>query len=132
METVIIDAQALFYLQRTEIPKSLDNLRQYIMEGKIRAIIPTIAISELLWKIRRSDEAYLQKLQQAVENWKRSPNIIIDSFDTPIVDMMLQNRDSYEIHDEIIAMTCRKYNTSIIYTKDQKFKDIWHLTLRKW
>ena len=26
------------------------------------------------------------------------------------------NRDRYELHDEIIAMTCRKYNTKLIRT----------------
>jgi predicted nucleic acid-binding protein len=132
METVVIDAQALFYLQKTEIPKLLNELRQDIMEGKIRAIIPTIAISELLWKVRRTGDIYFQKLRISVENWKKSPNIIIDSFDNKIIDLMLQNKESYELHDEIIAMTCLKYDTSIIYTKDPKFEDIWHLELRKW
>ncbi len=37
---------------------------------------------------------------------------------------MIENEKSNELHDEIIAMTCYKYSTNLIYTRDLKFKDI--------
>ncbi len=45
---------------------------------------------------------------------------------------MLKNSESHELHDEIIAMTCKKYDTDIIYATDKKFEEIFHLTLRSW
>jgi len=63
--------------------------------------------------------SYFSKLRQTVENWKKSPNIVVDGFDVTILDLMLQNRNSYELDGEIIAMTCLKYNTQIIFTKDK-------------
>ena len=45
---------------------------------------------------------------------------------------MLNNTESHELHDEIIAMTCRKYNTNIIYSTDAKFREIFNLELRSW
>jgi predicted nucleic acid-binding protein len=130
METVIIDAQALFYLQKKKIPPILEELRTKLIEGKIKAIIPTIAIAELLWKMHRWGK--LVEFKKAYEIWKQSQNIIIDSFDEKIIDLMSQNEISEELHDEIIAMTCHKYNTKIIYANDQNFEENYKLTLRKW
>ena len=74
----------------------------------------------------------LAEFSKAFTLWKESPNIIIDSFDTEILDLMLQNETSEELHDEIIVMTCQKYQTKIIYAKDNNFKDNFNLRLRKW
>ena len=60
--------------------------------------------------------------------WKQSPNIIIEPFSLEILESMVGNRDSYELHDEIIAMTCRKYNTKLICTKDDKLIRTYKLT----
>lgn len=49
-----------------------------------------------------------------------------------ILNQMMDNEKSYELHDEIIAMTCHKYNTKNIYSTDKKFKDFWGLTLISW
>ena len=56
---------------------------------------------EILWKMRRWGK--LAEFSKAFTLWKESPNIIIDSFDTEILDLMLQNETSEELHDEIIA-----------------------------
>ncbi len=47
---VVLDAIALFYLQKKDPPEVLKNLQQDIISRKINVIIPTIAISEILWK----------------------------------------------------------------------------------
>ena len=62
----------------------------------------------------------------------KSENVIIDNFDLETLKMMLKNSESHELHDEIIAMTCKKYDTDIIYSKDKKFEEIFHLKLRSW
>jgi len=49
-----------------------------------------------------------------------------------IIKLMLQNKESHELHDEIIAMTCKKYETNIIYSTDKKFKEIFNLKLISW
>ena len=130
LEKVVVDAQALFYLQKSKIPQKLDDLRNQILEGKIVAIIPTIAIAELLWKMRKWKK--LKVFNQAFNNWKEASNIIIDSFDLKILENMTQNETNYELHDEIIAMTCQKHGTKTIYAKDNIFKDIFGLKLVKW
>ena len=129
---VVLDAVALFHLQIRNPPKVLKLLQQDIINGKIIAIIPTIAISEILWKKRKEGLENLNKLKIAYSKWKKAPNIIIDSFDVKILDKMMEIKESYELHDEIIALTCKKYNTTIIYTKDQKFKDFWGLNSIAW
>jgi len=129
---VILDAMALFQLQLKRMPQILRTLQQDIINGKIIAIIPTIAISEILWKKRREGPKQFNQLKIAFSKWKKAPNILIDSFDIAILDKMMETNESYEIHDEIIALTCQKYNTTIIYTKDPKFKDFWGLTPISW
>lgn len=129
MEKVIIDAQALFYLQKSEIPQRLEDLRNQILNGEIIAIIPTIVIAEILWKMRKWKK--IKVFNEVFNAWKESPNIIIDSFDLKILDYMAQNETNYELHDEIIAMTCRKHETNVIYTKDNIFKDIFGLKIVK-
>ena len=59
-------------------------------------------------------------------------NIIIDDFNLEIIKLMLNNAESHELHDEIIAMTCKRHNTDIIYSKDNNFKEIFNLQLRSW
>ncbi len=129
---VVLDAVALFYLQKKDPPKVLKNLQQEIINRKIIVVIPTIAISEILWKLRKEGKEALKILQGDYVRWKMSPNIIIDSFDTEILERMIELKNSYELHDEIIAMTCIKYKTKIIYTKDSKFKDFWGLDPISW
>jgi len=129
---VILDAMALFQLQLKSMPKIIRDLQQDIINGKVIAVIPTIAISEILWKKRREGPKQFNQLKIAFSKWKKSPNIIIDSFDVAILDAMMETKESYEIHDEIIAITCHKYNTTIIYTKDPKFKDFWELSPISW
>ena len=129
---VVLDAVALFYLQKKEPPKVLKNLQEEIINRKITVIIPTIAISEILWKLRKEGEEALKILKKDYLIWKKSPNIVIDSFDTEILENMIELKNSYELHDEIIAMTCNKYRTKIIYTKDSKFKDYWGLNPISW
>ena len=129
---IILDAMALFQLQLTSMPKIIRDLKQDIINGNVIAVIPTIAISEILWKKRREGPKQFNQLKIAFSMWKKSPNIIIDSFDIAILDEMMETKESYEIHDEIIAITCRKYKTTIIYTKDPKFKDFWGLAPISW
>ena len=132
-ERAVIDAQVLFYFHyRSErIPALLKKLKQRVIDGKTTVIIPTIAISELLWKIRKAKKP-TESLKIAVKRWEQSPNVIIDSFDLEIIKMMMENVESHELHDEIIAMTCKKYNTQIIYATDKKFENVFNLTLKSW
>lgn len=130
MEKVIIDAQALFEMQKSEIPPILEELREEIIKGTVQAIIPTVAIAELMWKMRKWGK--LDAFKLAYTLWKQSPNIIIDNFDQKILDLMITNESSFELHDEIIAMTCLKYDTNIIYGRDWNFDKNFHLKLRKW
>jgi predicted nucleic acid-binding protein len=130
MESVVLDAQALFYLQKIEIPPNLSELREKIIRGNIRVIIPTIVIAELLWKMRHWGR--LQEFNSAFITWKETSNIIIDSFDIKILEIMRQNADSKELHDEIIASTCKKYKTDVIYTKDDNFRKNYGLRIMNW
>jgi predicted nucleic acid-binding protein len=130
MEKVVLDAQALFELQKTILPPILEDLRKKIISEEIQVIIPTIAISELLWKMRKWGK--LNEFQKAYSIWKQSSNIIIDSFDEKVIDLMVKNASSFELHDEIIAMTCLKYKTNIIYGKDWNFDANFKLILKKW
>ena len=54
VEKAVIDAQVLFYFHYNykKIPMMLKELKQQVINGEITVIIPTIAISELLWKMR--------------------------------------------------------------------------------
>ncbi|MFQ6073342.1 MAG: type II toxin-antitoxin system VapC family toxin [Methanosarcinales archaeon] len=96
------------------------------MKEKCIAVIPTIAIAELLWKCRRKGK--IDRVDKLLKGWKQSPNIIIEPFSLEILELMISNKDSYELHDEIIAMTCRKYNTILICTKDGKLIETYNLT----
>ncbi|MBN1215669.1 MAG: PIN domain-containing protein [Candidatus Lokiarchaeota archaeon] len=128
----VIDAQVLFYFHYTysKVPKLLQILKEDIIKGKITAIIPIIAISELLWKMRKIGK--INEVKEAIKRWEISENIIIDNFDLDTLKLMLNNDQSHELHDEIIAMTCKKYGTKIIYGTDIKFKEIFNLDLRTW
>jgi len=131
-EKAVIDAQVLFYFHYDykKIPLLLQELKKKVINGEITVIIPTIAISELLWKIRKVGK--IDTVKRAIERWESSENVIIDNFDIEIIQLMLQNIESHELHDEIIAMTCKKYNTTIIYSTDKKFETIFKLHLRSW
>jgi len=131
-EKAVIDAQVLFYFhyEYQKIPLILQQLKKKVIEGEITVIIPTIAIAELLWKMRRAGKT--SEFKEALNRWKNSENIIIDDFNLEILQLMLKNAKSHELHDEIIAMTCKKHDTDIIYSKDKKFKEIFNLQLKSW
>ncbi len=132
VEKAVIDAQVLFYFHYNykKVPLILRELKQKVINGEITIIIPIIAISELLWKMRKNGKA--SAVKNAVKRWEESENVIIDNFDLETLKLMLENTESHELHDEIIAMTCKKYAIDIIYATDKKFVEIFHLTLRSW
>jgi predicted nucleic acid-binding protein len=131
-QIVVVDAQVLFYFHYDyeKIPPLLRELKDEVIKGNIMVIIPTIAISELLWKMRKAGK--INAFKKALVRWEASENIIIDEFDLKIIKLMLNNSESHELHDEIIAMTCRKYKTNIIFSTDIKFREIFNLDLRSW
>ena len=131
-EKVVIDAQVLFYFhyEYQKIPLILQQLKKKVINGEITVILPTIAIAELLWKMRRTGKT--DAFEEALNRWENSENIIIDDFNLEIIKLMLKNAESHELHDEIIVMTCKKHNTDIIYSKDKKFKEMFNLQLRSW
>lgn len=131
-EKAIVDAQVLFYFHYDykKIPLILQELKKKVIRGEITVIIPTIAISELFWKMRKVGKT--ENIKIALARWERADHIIIDNFDLEILKLMLNNIESHELHDEIIAMTCKKHNTKIIYSTDEKFRDIFGLELRSW
>ncbi len=132
IEKAVIDAQVLFYFHYDyhKIPPILQQLKKKVINGEITVILPTIAIAELLWKMRRVGKT--RAFKEALNRWESSENIIIDDFNLEIIKLMLKNAKSHELHDEIIAMTCKKHETDIIYSKDKKFKEIFNLQLRSW
>jgi len=107
MEKAIVDAQVLFYFHYNykKIPPLLQKLKEKVIQGQIIIIIPVIAIAELLWKMRK---------------------------DIDLIKIMLENKESHELHDEIIAMTCKKHETNIIYGTDIVFHEKYKLELRSW
>jgi len=131
-QMAVVDAQVLFYFHYDykKIPLLLQELKNEVIKGDFMVIIPTIAISELFWKMRKAGK--INAFKKALARWEASENIIIDDFDLKIIKLMLKNTESHELHDEIIAMTCKKYNTNIIYSTDTKFRDIFNLELRSW
>ncbi len=132
IEKAVIDAQVLFYFHYNyqKIPPILQQLKKKVINGEITVILPTIAIAELLWKMRKAGKTIA--FEEALNRWERSENIIIDDFNITIIKLMVQNAKSHELHDEIIAMTCKKHDTNIIYSNDKKFKEIFNLQLRSW
>jgi predicted nucleic acid-binding protein len=132
IEKAVIDAQVLFYFHYDyqKIPPILQELKRNVINGEITVILPTIAIAELFWKMRRAGKTIAFK--EALNRWESSENIIIDDFNLEIIKLMLKNAKSHELHDEIIAMTCKKHDTDIIYSTDSKFKEIFNLQLRSW
>ena len=131
-EKVVVDAEVLFYFHYDykKVPLILQELKKKVIDGEITVIIPTIAISELVWKMRKTGK--IEAVKSAVGRWEKSENVTIDDFDIEIIKLMLKNVESHELHDEIIAMTCKKYNTNIIYSTDKKFEEIFKLKLRSW
>ncbi len=131
-EIAVVDAQVLFYFHYDykKIPLLLQELKKEVIKGDIIVVIPTIAISELFWKMRKAGK--ISAFKKALARWEVSENIIIDDFDLKIIKLMLNNAESHELHDEIIAMTCRKYDTNIIYSTDKKFEEVFGLQLRSW
>ena len=132
IEKAVIDAQVLFYFHYNyqKIPPILQQLKKKVINGEITVILPTIAIAELLWKMRKAGKT--GAFEEALNRWESSENIIIDDFNLTIIKLMLKNAKSHELHDEIIAMTCKKYDTEIIYSNDKKFKEMFNLQLRSW
>ena len=131
-EIAVVDAQVLFYFHYDykKIPLLLQELKKEVIKGDIIVVIPTIAISELFWKMRKAGK--ISAFKKALARWEVSENIIIDDFDLKIIKLMLNNAESHELHDEIIAMTCKKYDTNIIYSTDKKFEEVFGLQLRSW
>ena len=129
---VVIDAQVLFYFHYDyqKVPSMLQELKKKVIDGKITVIIPIIAIAELFWKMRKVGK--INVIKEALDRWEKSENVIIDDFNLDIIKLMLENMESHELHDEIIAMTCKKHDTNIIYSTDKKFEDIFKLQLRSW
>jgi len=132
IEKAVVDAQVLFYFHYDyqKIPPILLELKQKVINGEITIILPTIAIAELLWKMRRAGK--INAFKEALNRWESSENVIIDDFNLKVIKLMLKNVKSHELHDEIIAMTCKKHGTDIIYSKDLKFNENFNLQLRSW
>jgi len=132
VEKAVIDAQVLFYFHYNyeKVPLILRELKQNVIDGEMSVIIPTIAISELLWKMRKIGK--IPAVEKAIRRWEESENVIIDNFDIEILKLMLGNKESHELHDEIIAMTCKKHDVDIIYSNDKKLEEIFNLKLRSW
>ncbi|MHA1360033.1 MAG: PIN domain-containing protein [Candidatus Helarchaeota archaeon] len=132
MEKAIVDAQVLFYFHYNykKIPPLLQKLKEKVIQGQIIIIIPVIAIAELLWKMRKKNK--IPELKTAISRWEKSENIIIDNFDIDLIKIILENMESHELHDEIIAMTCKKHETNIIYGTDVVFHEKYKLELRSW
>ena len=82
---------------------------------------------EVLGKLDLSPES-----QEKLEDFFAVCEVIPADFNLEIIKLMLENIESHELHDEIIAMTCKKYNTNIIYSTDDKLKEIFKLQLRSW
>jgi len=131
-EKVVIDAQVLFYFHYDyqKIPLILQQLKKEVINGEVIVIVPTIAIAELFWKMRKAGK--INAFKEALNRWESAENIIIDDFNLEIIKLMLNNAKSHELHDEIIAMTCKKHITDIIYSTDRNFKEIFKLQLRSW
>ncbi|GAH21928.1 unnamed protein product, partial [marine sediment metagenome] len=112
IEKAVIDAQVLFYFHYDyqKIPPILQQLKKKVINGEITVILPTIAIAELLWKMRKAGKT--SAFKEALNRWESSENIIIDDFNMTIIKLMLKNAKSHELHDEIIAMTCKKHDTN--------------------
>lgn len=89
-----------------------------------------IAIAELLWKMRKAGKR--EAVQKAISRWERADHVIIEGFDVEILKMIAKNDQSHELHDEVIAMTCKKHGTRIIYATDRKFEEVFGLELRSW
>lgn len=132
IEKVVIDAQVLFYFHYDyhKVPSLLQQLKKKVINGEITVVLPTIAIAELLWKMRKAGK--ILAFKKALNRWEKSENVIIDDFNIETIKFMLENAKSHELHDEIIAMTCKKHDTDIIYSKDKKFKEIFNLQLISW
>ena len=132
IEKAVIDAQVLFYFHYDyqKIPPILQQLKKKVINGETTVILPTIAIAELLWKMRKAGK--ISAFEEALNRWESSENIIIDDFNMTIIKLMIKNTKSHELHDEIIAMTCKKHNTNIIYSNDKKIKEKFNLQLRSW
>jgi len=60
IEKAVIDAQVLFYFHYDyeKVPPLLQQLKKKIINGEITIILPTIAISELLWKCVLAPESF--------------------------------------------------------------------------
>ncbi len=131
-EKVVIDAQVLFYFHYDyqKIPSILQQLKKKVINGEVIVIVPTIAIAELLWKMRKTGK--INAFKEALNRWESSENIIIDDFNLEIIKLMLNNAKSHELYDEILAMTCKKHTTDIIYSTDRNFKEVFKLQLRSW
>ncbi len=142
VEKVILDAQVLFYFhyRKEKIPAKLRELKAKIIARKITAIIPVVAIAELFYKARKQEKKDTEtevnervtRVQRAVARWKQAENIIIDYFDEEILDFLLQDPRHHELFDEIIALSCKRHQTDIIYSRDRKFKEVFGLELRSW
>ena len=132
MEKAVVDAQVLFYFHYDyqKVPTILKQLKKRVIEGSTTIIIPTIAIAELLWKMRRAGK--IEEFKEALNRWEHSENIIIEPFDLKVIKMMMENVRSHELHDEIIAMTCKIHDTNFIYSTDTKFKENFGLELKTW
>ena len=90
-EKVVVDAQVLFYFHYDykKVPSMLQELKKKVIDGEITVIISIIAISELLWKMRRAGK--IEAVNKAIERWEKSENVIIDDFDLEIIKLMLEN-----------------------------------------
>ncbi|MFX1295800.1 MAG: hypothetical protein ACFFD2_13230 [Promethearchaeota archaeon] len=87
----------------------------------VTVIIPVIAIAELLWKMRKKSK--IAELKTAITRWESSGNRIINNFDIERIKLMLKNKGSYKLHDEIIAMTWRKHMTNLFKVLMKLFKN---------
>ncbi|MHA1376359.1 MAG: hypothetical protein ACTSR7_18935, partial [Promethearchaeota archaeon] len=91
IEKVVVDAQVLFYFHYNyqKIPIMLQHLKKKVIEGEISVIIPTIAIAELLWKLRKAGKT--NEFKEALSRWESSENIIIEDFNLKILKSMIKN-----------------------------------------
>ena len=120
---IVIDSHTLFWFL-TNNPK-LSRKAKRLIEESDKAIIPSIALMEILYLLEKNNLSYrfIEFLSEL-----KIRNYLVYPLDLKIISQTLTVNPELEMHDRIIIATAQIFNTPLI-SKDSQIKNFYPKTI---
>ncbi len=125
---VVIDTNLLVrYLTGNDPQKgrAVDNLLNKAIRGKLKILIPSIVVAELVWVLESFYEMKSQEIAELVESIVNTPGVEVTDKGIIVSALRLYRNNNIDLIDAWITEFAKERDIKTIYTFDKRhFKDI--------